>query len=97
REAKIKHRRALDEALELEGRDPAKVGILFSTTLIVRETREEAQAQREQLLTLIPPEAVGAYLSHNAGYDFSRLPDRFCPAELNRDIIASQASPVGFV
>lgn len=97
RAAKIKHRQQLDEALQLEGRDPAKVGILFSTTIIVRETPEEALAQREQLLMLIPPEAVGAYLSHNAGYDFSRLPDSFCPADLNREIIASQASPVGFV
>jgi FMN-dependent oxidoreductase (nitrilotriacetate monooxygenase family) len=97
RAAKVKHRQELDQALVAEGRDPAAVGILFSTTVIVRETQAEALAQKEQLLSLIPREAVGAYLSHNAGYDFSRLPERFKPAELNQEIIAAQASPVGFV
>lgn len=97
REGKIRHRQALDKALVEKGRDPNSVGILFSTTLIVAETEQQAKAQKESLLSMIPPEAVGAFLSHNAGYDFSKLPERFSPAELNREIIASQASPVGFL
>jgi alkanesulfonate monooxygenase SsuD/methylene tetrahydromethanopterin reductase-like flavin-dependent oxidoreductase (luciferase family) len=54
-------------------------------------------AQRERLLTAIPAEGVGVYLSHNSGYDFSTLPQRFTLGELHREIIASQASPGGFV
>jgi alkanesulfonate monooxygenase SsuD/methylene tetrahydromethanopterin reductase-like flavin-dependent oxidoreductase (luciferase family) len=48
-------------------------------------------------LTMIPREAVGPYLSHNAGYDFSTLPKRFSLTELNQRIVAKNASPVGFV
>ena len=40
--------------------------------------------RREKLLTLVPLKAVGAYLSHNCGYDFSRLPGRFSLKALNR-------------
>jgi len=36
-------------------------------------------------------------VSHEAGYDFSQLPARFTPGELNREIAATQASPVGMV
>ena len=54
--------------------------MLFSTTLIVGATEQEAKAKKEALLDMLPPEAVGAYLSHNIGYDFSTLPDRFSPA-----------------
>jgi FMN-dependent oxidoreductase (nitrilotriacetate monooxygenase family) len=97
RAGKIKHRKALDEALVAEGRDPESVGMLFSTTLIVGKTEDEAKAKKEALLDLLPEEAVGAYLSHNIGYDFSNLPDRFYPAEVAADIAATQASPVSFV
>ena len=97
RSSRIKHREALDKALIAKGRDPSTVGILASTTFIVGETEQAAKAQKERLLDMIPPEAVGAFLSHNGGYDFSKLPDRFAPAELNREIIAANASPVGFV
>jgi FMN-dependent oxidoreductase (nitrilotriacetate monooxygenase family) len=97
RAGKIKHRTALDAALKAKGRDPAKVGILFSTTLIVGETEQDAKEQKEKLLDMLPPEAVGAYLSHNIGYDFSKLPQRFSPAEVAREIAATQASPVSFV
>jgi FMN-dependent oxidoreductase (nitrilotriacetate monooxygenase family) len=97
RAAKIKHRQALDKALTEKGRDPAKVGILFSTTLIVGATEQEAKAKKEALLDMLPPDAVGAYLSHNIGYDFSKLPDRFSPAQVSREIAATQASPVSFV
>ncbi len=94
---KIKHRAALDAALVAKGRDPSKVGILFSTPLIVCETASEALAHKEKLLQQIPPEGVGAYLSHNIGYDFSRLPARFKPAELAKEIAKTGASPVSLL
>ena len=94
---KIKHRAALDAALVEKGRDPSTVGILWDIILIVGETNDEAQRRRENLLTLIPPEAAGVWISHNAGYDFSKLPARFTPRELNAQVAATQASPVGFV
>jgi len=97
RAAKIKHRKALDEALVAEGRDPDNVGILFSTNFIVGHTESEAKAKREALLDLLPDEGVGAYLSHNIGYDFSKLPEQFYPAEVAAEIAATQASPVSFV
>ena len=97
KEGKAKHRAELDKALVANGRDPEKVGVLWGVGLIVGETEQEAKDRREQLLTMIPPEAVGPYLSHNAGYDFSTLPERFSPAELNAKITAKNASPVGFV
>jgi FMN-dependent oxidoreductase (nitrilotriacetate monooxygenase family) len=97
RAAKIKHRQALDRALTEKGRDPATVGILFNTTLIVGATEQEAKAKKEALLDMLPPEAVGAYLSHNIGYDFSKLPDRFSPTQVSREIAATQASPVSFI
>jgi FMN-dependent oxidoreductase (nitrilotriacetate monooxygenase family) len=97
KEGKAAHRSQLDKALTANGRDPEQVGVLWGVGLIVGETKDEAEARREQLLTMIPPEAVGPYLSHNAGYDFSTLPERFSPAELNAKIAAKNASPVGFV
>ena len=93
----VKQRHALDAALTELGRDPACVGILWQTPIVVRETTREAQAQRDLLLTAIPHEAVGVYLSYNCGYDFSTLPERFTLAELQAEIVASNASPVGFV
>ncbi|HTI02597.1 MAG TPA: NtaA/DmoA family FMN-dependent monooxygenase [Acidisoma sp.] len=93
----VKHRAALDQALVDLGRDPATVGILWQTPIVVGETEAEAIAQRERLLTAIPQEAVGAYLSYNNGYDFSTLPERFTLAEVQEKIIAAQASPIGFV
>jgi FMN-dependent oxidoreductase (nitrilotriacetate monooxygenase family) len=93
----VKQRAALDEALVARGRDPSAVGILWQTPIVVAETRREAQARRDLLLTAIPEEAVGAYLSYNAAYDFSTLPARFTLGELHAEIIAANASPVGFV
>jgi alkanesulfonate monooxygenase SsuD/methylene tetrahydromethanopterin reductase-like flavin-dependent oxidoreductase (luciferase family) len=49
------------------------------------------------MLTAIPPEAAGAFISHNVGYDFSKLPARFTLGGLNQEIAATNASPVGFV
>lgn len=93
----VRQRHAFDEALTAIGRDPSKVGILWQTPITIGKTEAEALARREKLLTLVPLEAVGAYLSHNCGYDFSRLPNRFSLKALNEEIIATQASPVGFV
>jgi alkanesulfonate monooxygenase SsuD/methylene tetrahydromethanopterin reductase-like flavin-dependent oxidoreductase (luciferase family) len=90
-------RRKLARLGVLVGRDPAQVGIVWQQPVVVAETEHEARAQRERLLTAFPPEGVGVYLSHNAGYDFSTLPERFTLGELHAQIIASNASPVGFV
>jgi FMN-dependent oxidoreductase (nitrilotriacetate monooxygenase family) len=92
---KIKHRAALDAALIAEGRDPGQVGVLWDIILVVGETEAEAIRRRELMLTAIPFEAVGAFVSGNEGYDFSALPKRFTLRELNEAIAATQASPVG--
>src|SRR5882757_7194679 len=71
RKMNIKHREELDVQLTAAGRDPAKVGILWDLILVVGETSEEAKRRKEHLLTSIPFEAAGAFISHQAGYDFS--------------------------
>jgi FMN-dependent oxidoreductase (nitrilotriacetate monooxygenase family) len=93
----IAQRKALDEAVAALGRDPQNMGIVWQQPCVVAETESEAVARRELLLTAIPAEGVGVYLSHNSGYDFSKLPRRFTLGELHREIIASQASPGGFM
>jgi FMN-dependent oxidoreductase (nitrilotriacetate monooxygenase family) len=93
----IRQRHDLDAALIAEGRDPAHVGILWDILVVVGETEQEARARRELLLTSVPLEAAGAFISHHAGYDFSKLPARFSLRELNAEIAATQASPVGFI
>jgi FMN-dependent oxidoreductase (nitrilotriacetate monooxygenase family) len=93
----VRQRAALDAELQALGRDPATVGIMWQQPIVVGETEREALAQRDRLLTAMPPEGAGVYLSHNAGYDFSTLPERFTIGEVHREIIASHASPVGFV
>ncbi len=95
--AMAKHRAALDEALIAEGRDHTKIGMMFAVSVLVAETEREAKARREAVLNLLPREAVASYLSDNCGYDFSRLPAKFSPSELNIIIAATNASPVGFV
>jgi FMN-dependent oxidoreductase (nitrilotriacetate monooxygenase family) len=93
----VQQREALDRELLALGRDPQQVGIIWQQPIVVAETEREAQAQRERLLTAIPPEGAGVYLSHNAGYDFSTLPERFTLGALHAEIVAGNASPVGFV
>ena len=93
----VKQRHALDKALTDLGRDPAAVGILWQTPIVVAATEQEAKARHDRLLTAIPAEAVGAYLSYNAGYDFATLPQRFTLQEVQQQIVAANASPVGFV
>jgi alkanesulfonate monooxygenase SsuD/methylene tetrahydromethanopterin reductase-like flavin-dependent oxidoreductase (luciferase family) len=93
----VRHRAALDAALVREGRDPAQVGVLWSLPIIVAESTEEAKSRREHLLGVLPTEAVGVYLSHNSGYDFSRLGPRVELAQLQSEIVAANASPVGYI
>jgi FMN-dependent oxidoreductase (nitrilotriacetate monooxygenase family) len=91
------HRAALDEALIAEGRDHTRIGMLFAVSVLVAETEREAKQRREDMLNILPREAIASYLSDNCGYDFSKLPARFSPSELNIIIAATNASPVGFV
>jgi FMN-dependent oxidoreductase (nitrilotriacetate monooxygenase family) len=93
----VKQRLQLDAALTALGRNPETVGILWQTPVVVRETTAEAQAQKDRLLTALPAEAIGAYISYNVGYDFSKLPERFTIKALHAEIVASNASPVGFI
>lgn len=93
----VKHRAELDAALVAEGRDPSKVGIIWDVVLLVEETEGEAKRRKEQLLNLVPLEAVGAFLSHQCGYDLSKLPDSFTINEINAEIVKRNSSPVGFM
>ncbi|WP_200845051.1 NtaA/DmoA family FMN-dependent monooxygenase [Roseomonas sp. 18066] len=93
--SQARQRVALDKALVELGKDPAKVGILWQTPITVAESRAEAVARKDSLLSFIPPEAVGAYLSYNCGYDFSTLPARFTLGDIQKEIVAANASPVG--
>lgn len=92
-----KHRSELDSQLVAQGRDPSKVGILWDVILVVGETEAEAQKRKEAMLTAIPFEAAGVFISGGAGYDFSKIPARFKLKDLNAEIAATQASPVGLV
>jgi FMN-dependent oxidoreductase (nitrilotriacetate monooxygenase family) len=92
-----KQREEVDAALRAQGRDPEKVGIIWSTQIMVGETEREAKAMKERLIERVPREAVGVWLSHNTGFDMSSLPPRFSLKELNERIVAANASPVGFV
>jgi alkanesulfonate monooxygenase SsuD/methylene tetrahydromethanopterin reductase-like flavin-dependent oxidoreductase (luciferase family) len=95
--AQRRHREALDAALVAEGRDPATVGILWATQVVVGRTRDEAAARRAEALEFWSAEAVGAFLSHNAGFDFSTVPERFTVGELRDEVFAAQAAQGGFV
>ncbi|MDQ1131305.1 NtaA/DmoA family FMN-dependent monooxygenase [Microbacterium sp. SORGH_AS_0888] len=95
--AQQRYRTALDEALTAAGRDPARVGILWATQVIVAPTAESAAARRRDILSFWDEEAVGAHLSHNAGFDFSGLPREFRLGDLAERIRAAQATPGGLV
>ncbi|WP_236059818.1 NtaA/DmoA family FMN-dependent monooxygenase [Actinacidiphila acididurans] len=92
-----RHRKLLDEALLDEGRDPAHVGILWATQVIVGRTTAEARAQSDSVQEFWNEEAVATYLSHNVGYDLSTLPQSFRLAELHDEIVALNASPAGLI
>jgi alkanesulfonate monooxygenase SsuD/methylene tetrahydromethanopterin reductase-like flavin-dependent oxidoreductase (luciferase family) len=65
--------------------------------LLVEEDSTEAKRRKEQLLEFVPPEAVGAFMSHQCGYDLSQLPQTFTINEINEIIVKRNASPVGFM
>ena len=92
-QAMAKHRAALDKALIEEGRDHTKIGMLFAVSVLVEDTEKAAKQRREDLLNILPREAIASYLSDNCGYDFSKLPAKFTPSELNIIIAATNASP----
>lgn len=92
-----RHRKLLDEALLAEGRDPARVGILWATQVIVGRTAAEARERFDSVHGFWNEEATATYLSHNAGYDLSTLPDSFRLAELHDEIVAVNASPSGLI
>ena len=93
----IRQRANLDKELLAAGRDPANLGVFWQSPLIVSEENKKPSRNGERLLTVIPPKAAGVCLSHNIGYDLSSLPARFFLDELNEQIAATRASPVGFV
>jgi FMN-dependent oxidoreductase (nitrilotriacetate monooxygenase family) len=95
--AQIRHRSALDEALAAAGRDPASVGILWATQIILGTTEAEAAERKDALLHALTPDAIGTYLSYNSGFDFSSLPGKFTLAEVAARIAAAQATQDGFV
>lgn len=95
--AQQRHRKLLDEALLAEGRDPAGVGILWATQVIVGRTTAEARARRDAALAFWNEETVATHLSHNMGYDLATLPESFRLGELRDAIVAANASPAGLV
>ncbi|MCW2505019.1 MAG: xenobiotic compound monooxygenase subunit [Actinomycetia bacterium] len=95
--AQQRHRKLLDEALLAEGRDPARVGILWATQIMVGRTTAEARARRDSVHEFWNEEAVATHLSHNAGYDLSTLPQSFRLTELRDEIVAANASPAGLI
>jgi FMN-dependent oxidoreductase (nitrilotriacetate monooxygenase family) len=70
-EKQVRHRKALDKALVAEGRDPSNVGVIWDVVLLVEEDSAEAMRRKNQLLSAIPIEAFGAFISHQCGYDLS--------------------------
>ncbi len=95
--AQIRHRAALDDALVAAGRDPAGVGILWATQIILGPTDAEAAERKNALLEALTPDAVATYLAYNSGFDFSVLPAKFTLAEVAERIAAAQATQDGFV
>jgi FMN-dependent oxidoreductase (nitrilotriacetate monooxygenase family) len=95
----VRHREALDAALVAAGRGSAvpSVGILWATQAIVGRSAREAASRRDEVAAFWDPEAVGAFLSHNVGFDFSTLPERFTLAELVSSVLAVNGAQGGFV
>ena len=91
-----RRRKLLDEAMVAAGRDPQDLGTLWDMDVIIAESDEEAQRKKEQLFHTVPREAAGPMLSHNSGFDFSTLPERFVLGDLVERINGSNASQAGF-
>jgi FMN-dependent oxidoreductase (nitrilotriacetate monooxygenase family) len=92
-----RHRDALDAALRDVGRDPDGVGILWATQVIVARSDAEAARRRDEVAAFWDPEAVGAFLSHNVGFDFATLPERFTLDELMQEVSRVNGAQGGFV
>ena len=92
-----RHRDLLDAALTDAGRDASRVGILWATQVIVGATAAEAEARRDSVLEFWSEDAVGAYLSHNSGRDFSTVPASFQLGEFAEELWATGAARGGFV
>ena len=90
-------RKQLDDMLIDEGRDPAYVGVQAAVPVTVGRTRAEAEAKRAVYSQALPFEAVGAYISHNLGFDFSVLPETFIFGEIAERIVKAQASQAGLL
>lgn len=93
----VAHRAALDRAVVAAGRDPADVGILWLTQVVVGESEREAKDHLARLFGLLPAEGVGALLSASTGIDFSRVPKRFSLEDLAAQILKNNASPRGAI
>jgi len=96
-EKQAAHRQRIDAALVAQGRSPEEVGIVWDVVLIVGETEAEAKHRHALLSNALPREAAGVWLSHQTGYDMSKLPDSFTVNEINAEIIKAQASPANFL
>jgi len=94
---KRRHRDALDAALVDANRDPARVGILWATQVIVARSAREAAERRDEVAAFWDPEAVGAFLSHNTGFDFATLPERFSAGELMTEVQRVNGAQGGFI
>jgi len=92
-----KHRADLDAALQAQGRDPQTVGILWDIQVLLGATEEEAATRKQSMLDGWDLDAVGTFLSYNAGYDFSKLPEFFALSDLAEEIISTGATQNGLV
>lgn len=92
-----RHREALDTALIDARRDPSRVGILWATQAIIGRSAVDAAHRRDEVAAFWNPEAVGAFLSHNIGFDVASLPERFTIDELMAEIRRVQGAQGGFV
>ncbi|MFB2582894.1 NtaA/DmoA family FMN-dependent monooxygenase [Herbiconiux sp. P15] len=93
----LRHREALDTALRAAGRDADAVGILWATQVIVARSAREAAERRDEVAGFWNDEAVGAYLSHNVGFDFATLPERFTLDELVEEVRRVQGAQGAFI
>jgi alkanesulfonate monooxygenase SsuD/methylene tetrahydromethanopterin reductase-like flavin-dependent oxidoreductase (luciferase family) len=85
-------RATLDGHLAEGGRRPEEVIILWPVFVFVADTMDAAVAQKDDIVSSLPMEAGGIYMSHKSGFDFSTLPPRFTIAEAVERIEAKQGS-----
>jgi len=68
------HRRALNDALRLQGRSPGDLKVLWGVNVIVDETLEGANAKNEALMSVVSSEGALALMSGHFNFDLSQLP-----------------------